>query len=84
MEVKRREMAMCMLELALVLFVTLSGYGVDARVYREPYKGGGYKLHSVEKEYPNRQGFEVKLVVSSPSKNDTLGRDISPLSFVVR
>ncbi len=75
---------MCMLELALVLLVTLSGNGVDARAYREPNKGGGYKLHSIEKEYANQQGFEAKLVVLSLSGNDTLGRDISPLSFVVR
>jgi hypothetical protein len=82
MVVKRREMAMLMLEFVVVLLVALSGSGADARELHTA--SGGYKLSSVVKEYANQQGFEAKLVVSSPSGNDTLGRDISPLSFIVR
>ena len=75
-------MATLMLEFVVVLLVALSGSGADAR---ELHTGsGGYKLSSVVKEYANQQGFEAKLVVSSPSGNDSLGRDISPLSFIVR
>lgn len=84
MEVKRRKMVFS--AMVLVLVVALSGRrAVDARVYRQPgATDGGYKLHSVVKEYANQQGFEAKLVVSSPSGNDTLGRDIGPLSFIAR
>lgn len=44
----------------------------------------GYNLHSVVKEYANQQGFEAKLECVSDSGDDTLGVDISPLSFIVR
>lgn len=85
MEVKRRLMALWMLGFVLVLSVALYGSGADARAYTKPHTAsGGYKLHSVVKEYANQQGFEAKLVVSSLSGNDTLGRDISPLNFIVR
>jgi len=44
----------------------------------------GYDLHSVVKEYANQQGFEAKLEIVSDSGNDTLGPNISPLTFIVR
>ncbi|KAG0586204.1 hypothetical protein KC19_2G072100 [Ceratodon purpureus] len=71
---------------AILLLATLLGSGVDAR--RLPHvvpSVGGYQFHSVVKEYPNQQGFEAKLVVpASPSRNDTLGRDIASLTFIAK
>lgn len=84
MEAKSRKMAMTWM-LQFVIFLLGASRGVDGRIFKEQHTGsGGYNLHSVVKEYADQQGFEAKLVVSSPSGNDTLGQDISPLNFIVR